>query len=354
LASTDFTPDSATETPAPTPAQPAGIPTGPLTIGDLLDRIFRVYRARFGVLVLTAAILLVPVALINGLTTGQFMVGYLDFLQNLASSPTATPGPVFGTFAVYAAAILGIAVLGGLASGAVNLAITVHVLRFYNGEVLTVGQGIQRALPRLWHLVLLYLTQAAAIFTATAVVVLAVVIAFALVGLAVGGAALVLFQDTEVGGPLAFIGLMVLFICGYVLVLALIGLPIFYLSARWIVAVPSLVNEGLGPIAALRRSWRLTTRNVWRCAFYLILLFILSSLVVSVPLAVLQQALMLMPIPTSVAFSASTAVGSLFNIVWQPLYATGMALLYYDLRVRRESLDVAQQVARLESELARE
>ena len=46
----------------------------PLSLGDLLDRTFRVYRARFGVLTLTAAVLLVPVGLITGALTGQFMI----------------------------------------------------------------------------------------------------------------------------------------------------------------------------------------------------------------------------------------------------------------------------------------
>lgn len=150
------------------------------------------------------------------------------------------------------------------------------------------------------------------------------------------------------------VGMVVLFICGYVFLLALIGLPILYLSARWIVAVPSLINENLGPLAALRRSWQLTLRNVWRCVFYLFLLFVLSSLVVSIPLAVIQQVLMLLPIPTEFAFAGSTALGSLFSVIWQPFYATGLVLLYYDLRVRRESYDLDLQVSRLESEVAGE
>ena len=35
--------------------------TGPLSVGDLLDRAFRLYRARFGVFLLTAAIFLFPI-----------------------------------------------------------------------------------------------------------------------------------------------------------------------------------------------------------------------------------------------------------------------------------------------------
>lgn len=324
--------------------------SGPLSVGDLLDRIFRLYRARFGVLVLTAAVLLVPIALLNGAVTGQFMVGYLDFLQNLATSPNVAPEDALGTVVGYGGAIFLIAIISGLASGLVNLAISVHGLRFYQGELLSVMEGLRRALPRLWHVVVLYVVQFAALIGIMLVVVTAFVLVIFLVGIVGGTAAATLLQGSDVAGPIAAVGLIVLLLCGYLLMFLIMGLPVLYLMARWVVAVPVLVNEGLGPIASLRRSWQLTQASVWRCVFYLFLLFVLSALVISLPLGVLQQILLLLPIPMQLAFGISTGLSSLFNIVWQPLYAVGMVLLYYDLRVRRESLDVAQRIARLEQE----
>lgn len=339
------------DTGAPTPARVSAI-TGPLSVGDLLDRIFRVYRARFGVLVLTAALFLIPIAIVNGIITGQFMVGYLDFLQNIATVPATDVADAMGPFFIYTMGILGISLLAGLSSSVVNLAVSIHVLRFYDGNQLTVGEGIRRALPKLWRLILLYLTQALATFLTVVVIGGVAVLVLVLVGVAMGGVAMLALEGSEMAGPFAVVGMIVLLLCLYVFLLALIAVPVLYLSARWIVAVPALVNEGLGPIAALRRSWQLTVRNVWRSVFYLVLLFILSSLVVSVPLTVIQQVLMLLPIGTDIAIAMSTAIGSLFNVIWQPLYATGLVLLYFDLRVRRESYDVELQVTQLEQEVA--
>ncbi|MEX1019900.1 MAG: glycerophosphoryl diester phosphodiesterase membrane domain-containing protein [Litorilinea sp.] len=342
---------SAPTVPAPAAAWAGPAITGPMSIGDLLDRIFRLYRARFGVLVLTAAVLMVPLALISGTMMGQFMVGYMDFVQNMATSASTDPGPAFGALAGYGGVIFFVAILSGLVSGMVNLAVSVHGLRFYEGETLTVVEGLRRALPRLWHVVLLYIVQFSALIAVVMVVAVVVILLVMLVGLAVGGAAMFLFQDSEVGGPLAAVGLVILFICGYLFLLALMGLPVLYLSARWIVAVPALVNEGLGPVAALRRSWQLSKGSTMRTVLYLFLLFVLSSLVVSIPLAVIQQILLILPIPVNVSLGLSTALGSLFNIVWQPLYAIGLVLLYYDLRVRRESYDVARRIDQLEQEV---
>jgi membrane-anchored glycerophosphoryl diester phosphodiesterase (GDPDase) len=110
--------------------------------------------------------------------------------------------------------------------------------------------------------------------------------------------------------------------------------------------------EQLGPIEALRRSWQLTNRHVWRSVGYVVLLSILSAIVISLPLSVLQQFfLALTPFPMEVTFAISSAVGSIFSVIWQPLYAAGVVLLYYDLRVRQESYDLALRVEQLEVEL---
>ena len=47
------------------------------------------------------------------------------------------------------------------------------------------------------------------------------------------------------------------------LVLAVVSLPVIYCYCRWFVAVPAAVAEGLGPLAALRRSGDLTAGNRW-------------------------------------------------------------------------------------------
>ena len=48
----------------------------------------------------------------------------------------------------------------------------------------------------------------------------------------------------------------------------------------------------------------------------------------------------------------STVAGYLLNLIYQPFYATGVVMYYYDLRVRAEAYDVALRVEALEAELA--
>ena len=56
--------------------------SGPMSVGDLLDRAFRLYRARFGVFLLTAAIFLGPVGVISAVV----LMSVRDF-SFLFSSP---------------------------------------------------------------------------------------------------------------------------------------------------------------------------------------------------------------------------------------------------------------------------
>jgi hypothetical protein len=65
-----------------------------------------------------------------------------------------------------------------------------------------------------------------------------------------------------------------------------------------------------------------------------------------------QIAVILMPSQLALITVISTSVSYLLNLFYQPFYATGIVLFYYDLRVRAEAYDVALRVAALEAELA--
>jgi membrane-anchored glycerophosphoryl diester phosphodiesterase (GDPDase) len=131
-------------------------------------------------------------------------------------------------------------------------------------------------------------------------------------------------------------------------------LPFLYLSSRWIAAAPGLMVQDYGATEALRRSWQLSRGQVWRCMGYRVLLVLLMGLVITAPLTILQQ-VMLIVLPTSavgVVTALSTALSAIVNVVWQPFYVGALVLLYFDLRVRQEGYDLALQVEQLEAELA--
>ncbi len=105
-------------------------------------------------------------------------------------------------------------------------------------------------------------------------------------------------------------------------------------------AVPAVMLEDLGVKAGLRRSYELATGSLARVALVRVVfaLFILVSVLVGWLLLqpfsqVTEVQLLLVQIPASFA---------------GPLDAISTVLLYYDLRVRREGLDLERMAAELE------
>jgi hypothetical protein len=102
--------------------------------------------------------------------------------------------------------------------------------------------------------------------------------------------------------------------------------------------VPALILENLPPVAALRRSWRLTHGWFWRIALLYLVITIVSSVVstvVAAPVSLLAGAA-----GSISAISAETLAGGLVNILTSPLTLIALTLVYYDIRIRREAFDI--------------
>jgi len=333
---------------------------GPLSLGDLLDRSFRLYRARFGIFVGTAAIFLVPMSIISGLLTGTFITDYMDALTALGTSTTSPNEEeafrIFGGFVSFGVGMFALGVISLVLNGIVTLALTSQSMAALHGEPQTVGQGVRRALSRFWPFVRMSILQSLAIFAATIGVLIPLGIVFLLVVLVAGAIGIGIGNINEAGGIVTMLGLGLLLLCGYLLALVLAMLPTVYLSARWVVAAPALVNDGLGAKQALRRSWVLTQGGAWRAVGYTLLLWLIGALVVSVPLGFFQQIflLLLAPVAPAAATTISTALGSLFSVLWVPFNVGAVVLLYYDLRVRKESYDLELRIEQMAAESTEE
>ena len=120
--------------------------------------------------------------------------------------------------------------------------------------------------------------------------------------------------------------------------------------ARWVAAPTVLVVERLGPVAALRRSWQLTRSNLWRAFGYLVLLAIFNFIVLGLPVSVLQWLLVCALTTQWYGWLSGLLVGLgyLLNVLWYPFLVLALVLLYFDLRVRNESLDLEMRVRALE------
>ncbi len=320
----------------PQPGSDSPLPlTGPLTVGALLDRAFRLYRSRFGLFLLTGAVLIAPITIVSGIFLARLFANYMQTLDMLMREP---PPPEFGPFAFFSALsgdFAGVTLIGLLlaAAGAiVSLSLTAQAAEALRDGSLSLMAGLRRGVRRFLPYVGMAIVQFAAL-AAAAVVVLAPLVLFG-VALVARGAP---FARAGEGGIFAALGIAGLAVGGFSLAFVLVLAPTTYLAARWLVAPAVLVVEGAGPIDALRRSWRLSQDNVLRMVGYLVLLYILEMIFISVPMVALQYATMLMPSSTGaigLMMSLSTISSSLISVIGLPFFAAAAVLLYYDLRIR--------------------
>jgi hypothetical protein len=135
---------------------------------------------------------------------------------------------------------------------------------------------------------------------------------------------------------------------GVVLVPALI-VGLIWLNVPWAFSTPVMVLEHAGVIGALRRSRRLVKGSFWRVLGILLL----TSIIAGIASGLLSTPFSLVGVAAGVALGqnqtqglvVSQAISGLGSIlgaaVSTPFSAAVSCLLYVDLRIRREGLDVA-------------
>ena len=273
------------------PAEPL-LRLRPLGLGELLDDVFRVYRRHFWLLVAIAILVALPGLAVQFASGSASQFGFLISILNDLNNPDALAARE--------------------PPGLPNL-----------------------ALLGLTYLVLIALVP----FTVAA-------IPRAAIDIVLGGPVTV--RSTLAGVARRYWGLMGVAVL-YVLISPLaICLPAFvWLFVRWVVAIPALLAEDVGPVRALDRSWTLTRNHWWRLFGILLLIYLLTT-VVSGALGVFA-----FPIALAVPFIPAFARGAIIltvetvaSAVVQPALYLCVTLLYFDLRIRHEHFDL-DQLARL-------
>jgi hypothetical protein len=122
--------------------------------------------------------------------------------------------------------------------------------------------------------------------------------------------------------------------------LALI-VPGIWLFVMFSVAVPAMLLERIGPWNALRRSFRLVRHRWWATAGALLVGYLLISIIGGL------VSLLIMIVPSVVAEDNTLAAalgavvgGTVGAVLTTPYSAAVVTLLYFDLRVRKEGLDL--------------
>ena len=303
--------------------------TGPMSVGDLLDRAFRIYRARFGAFMLTAALFHAPAGIVYVFFAEKSIVYNLAILWDIPAVAIA------------------------------SLALTAQGIEALHNNSATTREGIRRGLRRFLPYVGMSIVQWAAIFAATVVALIPFVIGMSVLDDLFGGP-LPNALDWVVGDGAMDIesvaAAIYMIICGIIPLGILVLAPGVYLYARWLAAPAALLADGTGPIDSLRRSWRLSEGNVRRIVGYVILLGLLIFIFPAVIEAALEWIFELI-LPTGVSeqmLRFPAVFSSIFLIVSTPFSVCAAVLLYYDLRIRGESYDLELRIADLEEQVAQE
>lgn len=133
--------------------------------------------------------------------------------------------------------------------------------------------------------------------------------------------------------PIRFAGLLA---CG-------VGL-IFVLA--WLLMVsPVIALEGVGPLAAIGRSWRMANRRMWSCLG----IVVVGSLVIQLATGLVALLLgglagLVLGVGTGLVWAVG-AIQLVVTLLTVPVQVIWAVLAYFDIRVRSEGLDLELQLA---------
>ncbi|MEE6273430.1 glycerophosphoryl diester phosphodiesterase membrane domain-containing protein [Georgenia sp. MJ206] len=301
----------------PAAVQPGIIPLRPLTLGEIYDGAFRAIRTNPAVMFGLSAIVVGVSTLIELALIGTFLSDLETFVL---SGSTDFEGVVnAGSLAGVLLAALATSFATVILTGLLILSVSDSVL----GRKISIGGVWQRARGQMWRLVGLTLLLGVG-------------------GTVAGFAAILLFVGIVAGlaavsGDLVVLGVLL----GLVVFIGL-GLVLAWLGVRTMLASPAIMLERTGVLASIARSWRLSRRSFWRLLGIMLLTLVLLAVlqgILSVPFTIVGTIIGGTTSPTwpLILQFLGQAIGSAVAI---PFVSAVLALLYIDVRMRREALDV--------------
>jgi Membrane domain of glycerophosphoryl diester phosphodiesterase len=266
-----------------------------MPVGELLDETFKLYRLHFNVIAGVAVVVILPNLLLN-LLSGAYRLNSFSYFQKVIQNlndPTALQAiqnqqAQSTNWSLYVLSIVLTLLLLPITGAALFRAAT----SLAAGNVETIGSVLLGTIRRYF--------------------------AVAVIGILTG---------------------LVVLGC-----IAIVTIPVVvWVVIRWAVSLPALFAEGVGPVKALGRSWFLIKGSWWRTFGILLLVSIMVSLIQSALGALFVGIAALIPglgddLRSGLVATVSTLVSALVGAI-TPIAIT---LLYLDLRVRKEGLDLDQ------------
>jgi hypothetical protein len=303
--------------------RPGIVALRPLTLGDIFNGAFGYVRGNPKAALGLTAIITAVVSLLPALSAGTMIGDLTSWEERLLADPEAvadfplSPATLAAQFGGMLVGFVGSAVLTGLLATVVGLAVL--------GRKVSIGEAWRAVVPRL-----------GAVFGVAALLLLAGVGSFSILGLVIVLVAVI--------GTAGSVGLAVL--TGFAGGIAWAAGSV-WVYVRLSMAMPVTVLERIGAGAALARSWRLTRGSWWRVFGILLLASVLGGVVSSMlsgPFSLLGGFSELLIDNAAVAatvYGAAVFLGSVVGGLVTTPFVTGVTtLLYVDLRMRREGLDL--------------
>jgi len=132
------------------------------------------------------------------------------------------------------------------------------------------------------------------------------------------------------------IGFILLILPGFAVLCAAI-----YLAVRWSLVVAAMMAEDIGPIRGLGRSWNLVSGSWWRTFGILLIVWVLQ-VIITYGLFILFGVIAALFSTGDFQAALVQVGGTLLSAVVSPIAYIAITLLYFDLRVRKEGLDLDQ------------
>ena len=279
-----------------------------MTLGEILDQAIRLYRRNFICFIGIIAIPYIPLTLIQTGLTYLSTNSLTSFVNNPPSTFSMPSGYWTGFIGIILVALLQFILVQGLAGAALTRA----VADSYTGQSVDI-LGSYGKIGSSW----IRLLGAMILFALIAFVVLIGAIFIPCAGWLIGPGVFI-FLSLVVGPLLA----------------------------------PIVILEQQGSGTSLRRAWDLGRSRFWWLLGFALVLSLLSQLIITAPgylIRTLLQSMLAgqgsyinMLVWSSVI---QTLVSMLGGLLYLPLQLCAMMVVYFDLRVRTEGLDLAMQAA---------
>jgi len=312
----------------------------PLSLGELLDRTFTLYRGNFLVFV---GIMAIPAAL--GIPS-TYLLLQLDF--NMLGNPASPAPPKLAVIWEFFALALAVSFLSALLYAIVAGAVTFAVSEANLGRRATIATAYKTAFAKAWRLLGVAINVVIRLIGISLAVgaVLGTIGAIIMIGIT--AAASSAFSGNAAMQPAVAVAIVLFVLVLYAGILA----AIVYLGLRYAVAIPALMLEDLGVMASIRRSVQLTKGRRGHVFIALLLAWIISlvGLIVFyvpfyIPTLVQLSRNHAVPSWLSMMSSVSAAVGS---SITSPVFLIVLVLCYYDTRIRKEAFDLQFMMASLD------